>query len=379
MNQTLSNRSTVLDRLFAAPYQFDFFQAVRLLEWQGQSQAATGRLSHPVGEDYAPETEVVRFRSWAAQRFPSSSIIELVPGRAEAPPEMTVSFMGLTGTMGVLPQHYTQRLIDQLREDVSFREFFDIFNHRAISLFYRAWKKHCFPVAFESHRSRDGADPGRPPTDDVVTAALFALVGFGTAGHRGRQCIPDAVRVYYGGSFVGRPPTSISLERLLGEYFSLPVKIVQFIGQWLCLSPEDQTRLPGSRDSLSMANCQLGVTSVAGNRVWSIENRFRVRVGPLSYSTFLRLMPMGDTLEPLAQFVRSYVGLSWEFDVQPVLRREEVPSCELSDDQQRGPRLGWNTWILSRPLPEDADDAIFYVEGIPSQNIAIEKRRLASA
>ena len=88
---------------------------------------------------------------------------------------------------------------------------------------------------------------------------------------------------------------------------------------------------------------------------------------------------MGDTLEPLAQFVRSYVGLSWEFDVQPVLRREEVPFCELSDDQQRGPRLGWNTWILSRPLPEDADDAIFYVEGIPSQNIAIEKRRLASA
>jgi len=104
---------------------------------------------------------------------------------------------------------------------------------------------------------------------------------------------------------------------------------------------------------------------VVGERVWSIENKFRVRLGPVGYEQFCRFTPMGEGLMPLCQFVRSYVGPEFDFDVQPVLRAQEVPECRLGGDVMAGSRLGWNTWLRSKTLPKDADEAVFVNEGYP--------------
>ena len=128
-----------LERLASEPFSFDFFQAVHLLESAAstQTRASDTSSTNPIGEDFAPSSEAVRFRAAASQSFPGSTIAAFVPANkvtenseTESPPQMTVSFMGLTGPSGVLPRHYTQQLIDQLREDKGMREFFDIFNHR---------------------------------------------------------------------------------------------------------------------------------------------------------------------------------------------------------------------------------------------------------
>src|SRR5687768_1811105 len=83
----LPDTAAPADRLFQTPQQFDFFQAVRLLEQlQPQKRA--------VGTNASPEDEVVRFKAAMGSAFPASSIAELMerdPAETTQPPEMTVA------------------------------------------------------------------------------------------------------------------------------------------------------------------------------------------------------------------------------------------------------------------------------------------------
>jgi type VI secretion system protein ImpH len=370
---------TPLERLASGPWQFEFFQAVRLLELAALYPPVRGRpaTSGPVGQDYPPDRECLRFRVYSSQRFPGSEIIEYRPqppgsaspcstaGAERA--EMTVSFTGLTGPGGALPQHYTQRLIDELLSDNGIRDFFDIFNHRLVSLFYRAWKKLRFPVSYETDslaRKRfSGMAIDTRETGDLFTFGLHCLIGKGTGGLLGRQILPDERFLFFGGLFAQYPPTAISLERMLVDYFGKPVEIVQFVGQWLRLVPSEMTRLSSGHGG--MANNALGQNAIAGDRVWSIENRFRIRLGPLAWRDFCDFLPGICQLEPLGQFVRSYVGPEFDVEVQPVLRQEDVPVCQLVGDEPPLARLGWNTWLFSGSLGRDGDEAVFPVDGNP--------------
>ncbi|MGE0761002.1 MAG: type VI secretion system baseplate subunit TssG [Pirellulaceae bacterium] len=344
-------------RLAREAYQFDFFQAVRLLERIAlREPPSDGPGAGPVGEDESPSREVVRFAALTSLSFPPGEIAALTPPRdgADAPWRMTVPFLGLTGPTGVLPQHYTQLLIERVRrKDYALRDFLDLFHHRLISLFYRAWRKYRFVVGYER-----AADNGRPD-DDLFTDCLYCLVGLGTGGLRGRQDVHDETYLYYAGHFAHAPRQAVALERIVGDYLDVPARVIQFVGQWLYLSREDQSRLPQAGRLGETWNNSLGSDVVVGDRVWGMENRFRVQLGPLGYAVFQQLSPRGALLRKIAQLIRTYVGAEFDFDVQPVLRAKEVPPCQLGGDAY----LGWNTWVFSQPFPQDAADAIFVHEG----------------
>ena len=360
--------ATLAHRLENEPYGFDFFQAVRLLRLLSRQSASTGDAPLPraVGYDHAPREEVVRFRALASHRFPAAVIHSLKPAGpptqhpSPSVPEMVVSFMGLTGPSGVLPRHYTQLLIDRVRhKDHALRDFLDLFHHRIISLFYRAWEKYHFPIAYEEAAGR----PDRRE-EDLFTRCLYCLVGLGTGGLRNRLRLRDETFVYYGGLFAHFPRNAISLEALVTDYFQVQALVIQFYGQWLYLAPHDQTCLP-SRGHHDGMNSQLGMSAVVGQRVWGVENKFRLRLGPLGYVPFRGFTPMGDQLITLGQLVRTYVGPEFDFDIQPVLRKDEVPCARLDADGPDPSRLGWNTWIRTVAMPADAGDAVFESEGGP--------------
>jgi predicted component of type VI protein secretion system len=57
------------------------------------------------------------------------------------------------------------------------------------------------------------------------------------------------------------------------------------------------------------------------------------------------------------------VGPTFDFDVQPTLRPEEVPPCRLSPTLDEGPYLGWNTWIPRQEVGRGpVSDAVFQIE-----------------
>jgi type VI secretion system protein ImpH len=152
---------------------------------------------------------------------------------------------------------------------------------------------------------------------------------------------------------------------MLGEAFGVPVVVQQFQSQWLSLEPAEQTAMPSARQPEGL-NCQLGVTAIAGDRIWSIESKFRVRLGPLSYEAFQNLLPGTRSLTQLGQTVRMYAGPELDFDAQLILRREEVPGCQLVPTGL-GARLGWNTWAASVPRTTDAEEPVFISDGWPSR------------
>lgn len=361
----MKSAHSLIDDLFAHPQRYDFFQSVRLLVLSALEEANDGQPKRvAVGEDGPPASEVVRFRSLVSHSFPVSSIADIrrnndgPDAAAEHPPEMTVAFFGLTGPSGVLPHHYTQLLIERVRhKDLSYRDFLDLFHHRLISLFYRAWEKYHFPVGFE----RSKLDPDRP-SEDLFTRSLFSLIGMGTEGLRGRQEFPSHTLLYFGGLYAHERASAVSLEAIISEYFNLPTEVIPFRGGWLYLPPEQQTSL-GGRSGLGMGNNQLGVTAIAGDRVWDVESTFRIRLGPLNYRTFRRLLPSADMLTPLAQMVRTYVGPELSFEIQPVLRASEVPPCRVGVAD--GSNLGWDTWLFTLPPTRGAEDAVFAHEGAP--------------
>lgn len=361
---TTRETASVMDQLAREPHRFEFFQAVRLLERFGMPPRSAASCRQPVGQDYLPREEVVRFCAAPTHAFPPSDIGALTPSAPQPegnprPPSMVVSFLGMIGHCGVLPRHYTQLVIDRLRQkDKALRDFLDLFCHRVVSFFYRAWCKYRFIVGYERARS---VPEGRE--EDLVTWALFCLVGMGTQGLRARQDVADETLLYYAGHFAHYPRSAAALEGILADYFGLPARVLQFCGQWLYLSPGDQSRL-GRADGM---NNRLGENVVVGARVWGVESKFRVRLGPLTYAQFHRFSPRGDLLKAHCQLVRTYAGPELDFDVQPVLRAAEVPPCRLGGDARDASRLGWNTWIHSLPLPRDAEDAVFGDEGWPNR------------
>jgi type VI secretion system protein ImpH len=357
----------MIAKLLSDPTAFDFFQAVRLL------QRAHAGVLEPVGQDGPPEQESVRFTSHVSLAFPSSPVVEVRPppdarGDGDSPRSprtlpgfgpfrMQVAFMGMAGTVGVMPHHYTSLVLARERDkDPGLREFLDLFNHRLVSLFYRAWQKYRFPVDYERVATGAARDGAPPETSDAFTQFLFATVGLGTPALRNRLAIDDRTLLHYAGLFAHSVRSASGLEQTVGDYFNLPAQIVCFHGQWLHLSPESRSQLP--RRGEPPGNVGLGSTLVLGDRVWDVQSKFLVRLGPLTYAGFRQFMPGQPAYRELFEMVRTYVGTEFDFDLQPVLLAGEVPECALGG-RTGGHYLGQNTWMRTLPYPRDFADAYF--------------------
>ncbi len=340
------------EALFTRGFDFDFFQAVRLL-------ARLFAHRKPVGSTTRPHEEFVRFgqlgstpdvkEARLSMAFPASAVHAIERGPdADDSVRMTVSFFGLTGTQGVLPLCYTEWMVARrAARDTALASFFDLFQHRLISLFYRAWEKHSPPVLYELAAVRDQ----RP---DPFTQYLFDLIGMGTEGLRGRMRIQDQALLLYAGLVAQRPVSASSLRGILHDYFSLPVAIEQCVGDWYSLEDADLCYLAPE----SPRN-QLGEAAFAGDAVWNQQSLFRIRLGPLPLKRFLEFLPNASAMAKLVELTTWLIGQSMAFEVQVLLQAEDVPYARLTDDGQSAPRLGWIGWLKTAEFEAPAEDAVF--------------------
>ena len=318
--------------------EFDFFQAVRLLQLcqpHRDSLAGSG----------GPNREPVRFCANNEFEFPPAQIEDL--DLKATPTRMKVNFMGLTGTNGALPFCYTELVADRGRQgDTALRDFLDLFNHRAVALFYSAWERYRFDVAFE----RDAADR--------LSQYLFALLGMSTAGLRDRQAVPDHALLFYTGLLGLQARSAQALESILADYFEIPVRVTDFVGGWQMLRPADRSAV----DDTSTTS-QLGVSAVVGDAVWDEQSRVRLTLGPLSRGRYQEFLPEGRSWKPLRSLVSFFCGPEVEVEVQLCLKREDVPGCELPGPDGASIQLGWTSWIKSKPnFDRDPGDTILRLQ-----------------
>lgn len=323
--------------LRSEPTSFGAFQAVRLLTRLHPERAAVGGWADPA-------SEVVRFSVPPSFGFPPSEVHALrPPAGGEGPFRMAVNFFGLTGPQAVLPHVYTQHAAERARaRDTTFRDFLDLFHHRALSLFYRAWAK---PRAVIGHEGGE---------DDWLLDHLLDLGGIGTHGLRGRLPVADSALGYYAGLLAPAARPADGLARLVGDYFDVPAAVEQFVGEWRRVDGRGQCTL-GTDDQPAM----LGL-GVVGDEAWDPQARVRLRLGPLTREQFDSFLPGGSAHEALRGLARLYADDQVGVDAQLVLDRGAVAPCvlgfPLGGSGACGPPLGRGTWLVSRPMARDPDE-----------------------
>lgn len=314
-------RGALIGRLVEEGHRFSFFQAVRIIE---RSRPDAVRVGHqgPVAR------EAVRFLPELDFSFAPSDVagVSEAGGRFE----IRTTFLALYGAVSPLPSYFTERLFEQDEESL-LREFVDLFHHRLLSLFYRAWEKYRFAAGFD----RDGRDAG--------SRRLLGLLGVDPdrlpSGHQ----IPAVRLLGFAGLLSQSPRSAASIRAALAEHFEgLPVELESFLGRWMAV-PDDQ------RARLGAANSRLGRDLTVGERVFDRSCAFRVALGPLGLDDFLSFLPGGRRVAELREIVDLVNGDALDYEIELSLREEETPPLRLGVEPAR---LGWCSWI-GRPERSD--------------------------
>jgi type VI secretion system protein ImpH len=324
---------TFLSSLAAAPYQYDFYQALRRLECLYDDKPRLGRAARPIDEP-------IRLGQDPDLSFAPASLASC--DVQSHPPRLQVRLFGLLGPNGPLPLHITEYARDRLRNagDATLSRFLDILHHRFLSFFYQAWAQA------QPHVNLD-----RPETDRFA-AYVGALFGAAPSSVRHRDHVPDEAKFFHVGTLVRGVRNAEGLAAILRHFFDVPVTIEEFVGHWLDLAPSERTCL-GREDAL------LGGTAVLGAGVWDRQSKFRIRLGPLGFDEYTSFLPGQAPLAEMVDWVRFYLGFEFDWDLRLVLRGGEVPRLQLGGGAPaRGGqgRLGWTTWLGSRRSELDADD-----------------------
>ena len=322
----------LIARLTAQPYGFDFFRAVRLLESHFHDAPRIGT-SQRLKDDW------IRFGQKPSLSFAPSTVEQFeVP--AEGAAKMFVHFLGLLGPNGPMPVHVKEFIIGRIlsAKDRTHARFLDLFNHRFLSLFYRAWAASQKSVDFDR------------PDESRFTAFIGSLFGVGMKSLLGRDQVPDRAKLYFSGRLACQTRNAEGLHAILEGFFGIRTVIEEFSGFWMKLPEANQCRLGESPDTGSM-----GRNAIAGTRKYETQLKFRIRMGPMKLRDLERLLPGGESFKRLKAWVLNYVGYELRWDVQCVVVAAEVPSASLG----KSGRLGLSCWTKSQEFTKDAEDPIF--------------------
>lgn len=357
-------QSELIARLEDEPWRFDFFTVVRRLEAMNPDRPR-------MGFSQRPSEDPVRFAQEPSLAFAPCTVQRYRGARGNSPSRLFVNFMGLLGPNGPLPLHLTEHAMQRERhaKDPTFSRFLDVFNHRMICLFYRGWVSSNQAALFDRGWPMAGGERGwarrvpidrgpendalerlqSPPAsargrfgwDDRFAMYVGSLFGLGMNSLRERDRVPDVGKLHFAGWLAGQTRSAEGLEKIVGTYFGIPTRVVQFVGRWVAIPDESRLRLGESQQT-----GLLGTTAVIGSRFWDCSSGFRLEMGPMNLSDYERLLPVpppgGENFGRLVDWVRTYAGDALFWDVRLTLRASQVPGTTLGG----GNRLGWTTWMM---------------------------------
>lgn len=315
---TVARRSdySLESQLYSQTYEFDFHQAVRILE-------ALAPNSIPFGEGSQPQKEAMQIQARVTLSVSSSDIYSLKPQRnPNKPPILTINFLGIAGIQGPLPTVYTEILVERLRKkDTAFRDFLDIFNHRLVAMWHRVHKKVIV-----------GLDQV-PPTQSPIGKSLFDLLGLGDPHLRDLLEVPDRSLLSYAPLFWQRTRSSAGLRQLLQGYFKNTVHIKELQGVWRTAPASDWSLL-------GIQFNRLGQDMVLGNRSWDQGGGIGITLSEISWQEYLTHLPGGQGHRKLISLVRFYCGLNTGVIVSAKITASQIPPAILGKSA-----LGQTSWL----------------------------------
>lgn len=324
-----ADRLTHFQRLIDSPESHHIFLALRIIEAQFDD-------APQMGKSQRPREDAVRLAQEARMAFPPGTIRAFTPPTEDNPGELINRFFGFFGPHGPLPSHLTEYARERQinAHDPSFVAFANMLTHRLMGLLYRAWVTG--QPAVDLDRGAESQFEGH----------VAALAGFHGTALRNRDAMPDMAKRHFAGQLSSGAKNPDGLISILSNFFDAPFEMQEFIGSWLELEQDDRWQLGAAGG--------LGQTTSIGTKVWSRTSKFRLIVGPVSLEDYERLLPQGPSMTKMTSIVRNYVGDALDWDVNIILKGDEVPASILGQNT----RLGQTSWIGERESAADADDLL---------------------
>jgi len=322
------------------PFEHDLFMLLRRLDAHG---------GHPLlGRAPRPLDEPLRLGQEPSMAFAPSNVSG-VDASGDGPPRISIYGFGLFGPNGPLPLHLTEYARERKRHhnDHTLSAFADLFHHRLILLFYRAW------ADAQSVNSLDRPDGHR------FVEYVASLVNMGQPGLQRRDRIADHARTYMAGHLVRQTRNPEGLIQILRLYFDVPVRIDEFVSDWVAIDERQVSRI-----GLSGRNHRLGGGATIGLAVRDAQSKFRLALGPLSLDEYRSFLPGSRRLQQVVDWVRQYVGIEFAWELRLVLRKDEAHGMRLGGSQP----LGWGSWLGTRLADTDAGDMAFQPEALFSRS-----------
>ena len=307
--------SSLLLDLKAEPWRFDYFALLRHLERVHDNQPR-------IGDSATLRDEFVLLGQDPFMEFPASTLARVEPPD-DKPLQIFVRYMGLLGPQGALPLATTEEAHHYvLANDDAFPRFLDVFNHRFLQLFFRAWAN-----------SRPIAQHDRPKQDRFF-AYIGSAIGIGSEPYRSLDSIPDAAKLGFAGLLGAQAKSASRLAGAVCGLFEVEAEIDEFVGTRLTLDAAEHTIL-GKGHNL------LGEDAMLGRSVYSVQDKIRIRIYARNLAQYVRFLPGGDLCEPLADLVYFVNGAQLDWDTELAIPSGAVEPIRLGQFGQ----LGWTSWM----------------------------------
>lgn len=318
------------------PWRYDLFQLLRRIDAQGGER-------YPLGRAPLPKFEPLRIGQQPSMGFAPSTVAEVRQREENGLHDVSILSFGLFGPNGPLPVHMTEYARERIHhhQDHSLSAFADLFHHRLTLLFYRAWADAQPAVSLDRNDNRR------------FEGYLASLIGMGQPAQMSKGSLSAHARFTHAGHLTrhGRDPEG--LEKILRNYFNVPVRLVANVPQWMPLSTREQAQLGEGRRLPRM-----GESAFLGIAVRDVQHKFRLEIGPLSADDYNRFLPGEGWVTELRDWVRQYAGVEFEWETRVILRADAVQGATLGS----AGRLGYNTWLGLQPQPVPRGDLVYRAE-----------------
>ena len=317
----------------ARPWKSSFLCLLRALSARDPNGPLPGMAQLPSQEPY-------RIGQLATMAFAPREIASL--SLRDGCLDVRLFGLGLWGPQGPLPLHMTEVAYHRAEalQDHTLMNFVDLFHHRALSQFYRAW------AASQAAASLDR------PDDEGFSFYIASLMGTDDAEAR-RSCLPPHARYAASAHLVREARNPSGLAATLSHYFGVPIVVEEFVQHWIRVDEAEHSRL-GQRGVGSI----IGEGAMLGELVPDRQHRFRLVVGPLDLHQYVRLTPQGEDMPTLVEWVRAFVGYEFGWEVQLLVKPEEAPPARADGAM----RLGHTTWLGQSPMGKPAIGMTFDAE-----------------
>ena len=305
-----------------------------------------------VGNAVKPSEEIIRIGQIPSLIFSPREIAEVTFDNGRT--HIKTYGLGLWGPNGPLPLHFSEiaQHRREMQHDHTLTNFVDLFHHRALSMFHRAW---------EINQSTAGLDRQH---DEKFSRYPAWLTG-GELDELATTNLPTHAQLSASAHLKHQSKNPSAIVQTLSHYFQVPVTLEEYHFNWMDIDPSDRTQLGLGENTF------LGQSAMLGECVPDRQNAFLLPLGPLSLSQYLRFLPNGEDLGTLIDWIRAFVGLEYKWILKLLVEQEEATPVQLGGSQG----LGWSTWLGGKQSDQKPEPVVGMVFEPEQYTSLIQKKR----